>query len=246
MRGRLPRQTRSKSLRQLLLRTFNRQVPGLSCSCQVVCGPVVARGLRAVGGRKHGSFGYAFRVLTAWADESGSRPDLDPGAYLLAAVLCEDDDVAEIRKTMEGLRSSEPKLHWHGSSQERRGELVETVARLPVTGFVVVHVDRDANDRRHRRKCMEFLLPHLADMPCSTITFESRGQLDASDLATLQMLRSRRVIEPTLRIEHAVGRMEPALWAADIVCGAVVQSRTGNRDYLDALSGAVELHTVRG
>jgi len=24
-------------------------------------------------------------VLTAWADESGSRPDLDPGAYLLAA-----------------------------------------------------------------------------------------------------------------------------------------------------------------
>jgi hypothetical protein len=164
-------------------------------------------------------------VLTAWAGESGSRPDLDPGAYLLAAVLCEDDDVAEMRKTMEGLRIGEPELHWHGTSAERRGDLIEAVSRLSVTGFVVVHIGRDADDRRHRRKCIEFLLPHLAHMPCSTITFESRGQLDLSDLATLQMLRSRRVVESTLRIEHAVGRVEPALWAADIVCGAVVQAK---------------------
>jgi len=81
-------------------------------------------------------------------------------------------------------------------------------------------------------------------MPCSTITFESRGQLDGSDLATMQMLRSRRVIESTVRIEHAVGRNEPALWAADIVCGAVVQARIGNRDYLDVLGSAVEIHTI--
>ncbi len=161
--------------------------------------------------------------LTAWADESGSRPDLDPGAYLLAATLCDDDDVAEMRKTLDALRIGEAKLHWHGSSAERRVELVAAVAGLPVTGFVVVHVDKDADDRRHRRKCMEFLLPHLALMPCSTITFESRGQLDASDLDMLQKLRARKVIESTVRIEHSIGRNEPALWAADIVCGAVVQ-----------------------
>ncbi|TQR85665.1 DUF3800 domain-containing protein [Mycobacterium hodleri] len=183
-------------------------------------------------------------MLTAWADESGSRPDLDPGAYLLTAVLCEDDDVDEMRKTMDGLRIGETKLHWHGSSSERREQLVEAVSELPVTGFVVVHVDSDANDRRHRRKCMEFLLPLLADMPCSTITFESRGQLDASDLETLQMLRSRQIVEPTLRIDHAVGRLEPALWAADIVCGAVVQARIGNQSYLKVLGNSVELHTI--
>ena len=183
-------------------------------------------------------------MLTAWADESGSRPDLDPGTYLLTAALCDDDDVAEMRKTLEGLRIGEPKLHWHGSSDQRRAELVTAVAQLPVTGFVVVHVDKDADDRRHRRKCMEFLLPHLADMPCSTITFESRGRLDFSDLATMQLLRSRRVIESTMRIEHAVGRAEPALWAADIVCGAVVQARIGNSAYLDVLGGAVEIHTI--
>ena len=183
-------------------------------------------------------------MLTAWADESGSRPDLDPGTYLLTAALCEDDDVAEIRKTLEALRIGEPKLHWHGSSDERRADLVNVVSELPVTGFVVIHVDKDADDRRHRRKCMEFLLPHLAHMPCSTITFESRGRLDRSDLATMQMLRARHVVESTLRIEHAVGRNEPALWAADIVCGAVVQARIGNPAYLDVLRSTVEIHTI--
>lgn len=183
-------------------------------------------------------------MLTAWADESGSRPDLDPGVYLMAAALCEEQDVAELRKTMEGLRIGEPKVHWHGSRHDRRVLLVRAVAELPVTSFVVVHIEAGANDRRHRRKCMEFLLPHLAHMPCSTITLESRGQLDNSDMSTLQMLRAQRAVESNLRIEHAVGRREPALWAADIVCGAVVQARIGNTEYLDALGAAVELHTI--
>ena len=91
---------------------------------------------------------------------------------------------------------------------------------------------------------MEFLLPHLALMPCSTITFESRGQLDASDVDMVQKLRSRRAIESTGRIEHSIGRNEPALWAADIVCGAVVQARIGNSAYLDVLGSAVELHAI--
>lgn len=163
---------------------------------------------------------------------------------MLAAMLCEEDDVAVMRKTMEGLRIGESKVHWHDSSADRRRQLVEAVAELPATAFVVVHHDGGAGDLRHRRKCMEFLLPHLAHMPCSTITFESRGKLDASDLVTMQMLRSRRVIESTLRIEHAVGRVEPALWAADIVCGAVVQHRIGNSAYLDVLGGAVELRRI--
>lgn len=183
-------------------------------------------------------------MLTAWADESGSRPELDPGAYLLGAALCDEAEVDAIRTTMESLRIGESKLHWHGSSDERRAEFVKAVAELPVAGFVVVHVDQGASDRRQRRKCMEFLLPHLAHMPCSTITFESRGQLDASDRDTMQMLRARRAIEATVRIEHAIGRSEPALWAADIVCGAVVQARIGNPTYLNVLGAAVELHAI--
>lgn len=183
-------------------------------------------------------------MLTAWADESGSRPDLDPGAYLVAATLCDEADVPELRKAMESLRIDEPKVHWHGSSAERRMELVTAVSGLPVTGFVVVRVEAGAGDRRQRRKCMEFLLPHLAEMPCSEITFESRGKQDESDLATMQLLRSRRAVSSTLRIGHAVGRQEPALWAADVVCGAVVQDRIGNPEFLAVLGSAVEVRVV--
>lgn len=163
---------------------------------------------------------------------------------MLAAVLCEEDDVASMRETMEDLRIGESKVHWHDSSADRRELLAKAVSELSAAAFVVAHVDGAASDLRHRRKCMEFLLPHLAEMPCSTITFESRGRLDGSDLETMQLLRSRRAIAPTLRIEHAVGRVEPALWAADIVCGAVVQARVGNSVYLDILGAAVELHRI--
>ncbi len=83
-------------------------------------------------------------MLTAWADESGSRPDLDPGAYLLSAALCDAVDVAEIREVMESLRLGEAKVHWHASSDKRRGELIDAVSRLPMTSLVVVHVDPDA------------------------------------------------------------------------------------------------------
>ncbi len=183
-------------------------------------------------------------MLTAWADESGSIPELDPGAYVMAAALCDECDVVEVRSAMKALQLAEPKVHWHGSSAQRRIELVEAVRALPVTGFVVVHVQAGASDRRHRRKALEYLLPQLAGMPCSTITLESRGQLDASDLDMLQKLRSGRVVEPTLRIEHAIGRTEPVLWVADVVCGSVVQARVGNDRYLTAFGGAVEVATI--
>lgn len=183
-------------------------------------------------------------MLTAWGDESGSRPDLDPGAYLLAAAMIEENDVPAVRAAMESLRREEPKVHWYSRDDEHRTSLVETVADLPLTTFCVVHVDAAATDRRHRRKCLEFLLPHLAEMPCSSITLESRSRMDASDLVTMQLLRSRRAIGAGLRIEHALGRSEPALWVADTVCGAVVQDRIGNPTFLQRLGSGVEVHII--
>lgn len=95
------------------------------------------------------------------------------GAYLLTAMLCEEDDISELRKTMEDLRIGEPKGYWHGSSEARRAELVASVAALPVTGFVVVHVEQDASDRGHRRKCMEFLAQRRCF--CSSRSFLARS-----------------------------------------------------------------------
>ncbi|WP_374710663.1 hypothetical protein [Rhodococcus sp. USK10] len=81
-------------------------------------------------------------------------------------------------------------------------------------------------------------------MPCSHLTLESRSHLDASDVDILQKFRAQKVITSSLRMNHAVGMVEPALWVADIVCGAVVQSRVGNPTYLAKLSGAVDLRQI--
>ncbi len=184
-------------------------------------------------------------MLTAWGDESGSQPDRDPHTYLVAAALVEDADVPMVRKSMDALRlDSEKKVHWYGSSNERRQLLVESVSSLPVANVVVVHSEENANDRRHRRKCLEYLLPQLAEMPCSHITFESRGQLDHSDQDILDKFRARKVVGPGLRINHSIGRTEPVLWVADIVCGAVVQYRVGNSSYLAHLGGLVDIHQI--
>ncbi|MFI2220324.1 hypothetical protein ACH47B_26895 [Rhodococcus sp. NPDC019627] len=70
-------------------------------------------------------------MLTAWGDESGSQPDRDPNTYLLAAALCDEEDVPTVRKAMEALRlGHETKVHWHGSSSDRRHELVAAVSEL--------------------------------------------------------------------------------------------------------------------
>lgn len=184
-------------------------------------------------------------MLTAWGDESGSQPDRDPDTYLIAAALCEEEDLPQWRKTMVDLQlPGEKKVHWHGSSDERRHTLVDAVAALPMAGLVVIHTEADATDRRHRRKCLEFLLPNLAEMPCSHITLESRSHLDRSDVDLLHKFRAQKVITSGLRVNHAIGRVEPALWVADVVCGAVVQARVGNSDYLDKLGGAIDLRHI--
>ncbi|ATL70933.1 hypothetical protein [Nocardia terpenica] len=184
-------------------------------------------------------------MLTAWGDESGSQTDRDPHTYLVAAALVDDDDVSVVRKSMDGLRlDGEKKVHWHGSSDERRRLLVETVSQLPAVSIVVVHHAENTKDRRHRRKCLEYLLPQLAEMPCSHITFESRGQLDQSDQDIFDKFRARKVVGPGLRINHSIGRAEPVLWLPDIVCGAVVQHRVGNPSYLARLGGLVDIHHI--
>lgn len=184
-------------------------------------------------------------MLTAWGDESGSQPHRDPGTYLIAAALCEEEDVPALRKVLNGLRlPREKKVHWHASSTDRRRQLAEAIAASPVAGFVVVHTAVGASDRRQRRKCLEYLLPNLADIRCGTIIFESRGGQDRSDIDLVQKLRARKAIDSALRIGHAVGPAEPALWAADIICGAVVQARVGNHEYLELIARAVDVHLI--
>ena len=184
-------------------------------------------------------------MLTAWGDESGSQPERDPGIYIVAAAVIEDDDVPLVRKTMDGLMlPSETKVHWHGSSDERRHALVDAVTGLPLRGVVVVRHEPEAKDRRHRRKCLEFLLPGLAYIGCERFTLESRGTQDASDLDLLQKFRATKVVKADMRIEHSRGLDESILSVADIMCGAVVQDRVGNSTYLRRFGDRLKIETI--
>ncbi|MEU7631766.1 hypothetical protein AB0C34_17510 [Nocardia sp. NPDC049220] len=184
-------------------------------------------------------------MLTAWGDESGSQPGNDPGTYILSAVLLDDTEEQHVRAEMQALQlPGEKKLHWHSASADQRLEFIEVVASLPVCGIVAVHHSADADDRRHRRKCLEYLLPHLAYLNCGSLTLESRGGADASDYDIVQKFRAQRVLTADLRLGHRIGRDEPVLWTADIVCGAVVQHRVGNSTYLDKLGGMIEMRSI--
>lgn len=181
-------------------------------------------------------------MMTGWGDESGSRPDKDPGTYIMATAMCDDTDLAEIRAAMsEEILTGESKVHWHGSSDNRRLALCHRVATLPLAGIAVVHNQLDATDRRHRRKCLETMLPLVDDYGCASITLESRGGQDGSDLDLLQKFRAQKLVTTSLRLHHSVGRDEPALWVADIICGAITQSRIGNPEYFDVISSTVEV-----
>lgn len=181
-------------------------------------------------------------MLTAWCDEIGSIPERDPGTYLIAAALIDESAVPAVRKALDDLRlGTEVKAHWHGSSSERREALAARISELPIVGVVVVHSQHDARDRRGRRKCLEYLLPNLAEMPCSTVTFESRGHQDRSDVDLLQKFRARKIIGAGLRIDHVIGRNEPVLWAADIVAGAVVQRRVGEPKFWKPLQASIDI-----
>lgn len=181
-------------------------------------------------------------MITGWGDESGSRPDRDPGTYIMATALCEDADLDKIRATMlDVILPGETKVHWHGSDDGRRLDLCEIVAGLPLAGIAVVHHQLDADDRRHRRKCLEAMLPFVADYGCSTITLESRGGQDASDLDILQKFRAQKVVTAPLRLTHSIGRNEAALWVADIICGAITQHRIGDPSYLQVIDSSVDV-----
>lgn len=94
-------------------------------------------------------------VTTAWGDESQSNSTLDPGTYILAVALTFNDDIETIREGMTKLLlPGNRKVHWRDDSAARHRWVANTIAELPVEGFVVVrHAPQDSAERS-RRKCL--------------------------------------------------------------------------------------------
>lgn len=79
-------------------------------------------------------------VFEAWVDESGSNQRVDPGTYILSAVISEAAKAAAVREAMRSLLVGKRhrKLHWRDEDRGRQHAIATTIARLDVEHVVVV------------------------------------------------------------------------------------------------------------
>jgi hypothetical protein len=197
-----------------------------------------------------GSDHYGERVaLIGWGDESGSDAVRDPGTYVLSVVLADPSSTAEVRATMVDLREKGPKLHWRDLLPKRRMD-VQTMTSLPAAGLVVVRSRPELAERpeRRRRLCLEHLLPTVANRGCPHLVLESRGPADDHrDREMLDAMRRKHQLPRGFHLDHIPGPQEPALWAADALCGAVVSDRVKDPhegDYLAVLQGSLTIEVI--
>ena len=184
-------------------------------------------------------------MLTAWGDESGSQPDRDPDTYLIAAALCDEDDARTSAK------------QWKRSACPRRKRSIGTAA-APTAGTTSSRPSQPSRWQGSSSFTPKPPSPTGATAEnawsiCSPTWPRCRAATSHSNPAatwtpamstSCRKFRAPKVITSSLRVNHAVGMVEPALWVADIVCGAVVQSRVGNPSYLAKLAGAVDLRQI--
>jgi hypothetical protein len=187
------------------------------------------------------------RTSAAFVDESQSNSARDPDTYILAAAVCDGAVLAATRQSFAGLRlKGQHKLHWRDEGEKRRQEIAATIAAAPLRHLIVVRDGQPGEKpERRRRHCLERLLYELDQLGVGTVTFESRGRKDDKrDRDMLDALRTKRVVATDLRMEHVAGPREALLWVADAVCGAVVQSRTGESIYLEMIQASVEIQVI--
>ncbi len=160
----------------------------------------------------------------ALCDESMRHDAAGSGIYLLSSVIVPMQDLPAVRERMSDLRlpGQRKKLHWRDESAGRRALAADGLAALRADVVVATWCGM-AHDKqeRARRKALETLLLDLARRSVRRALFESRGpERDRADVASLAGLRRSGILPPFLRVHHAPGGDEHALWAADIAAGA--------------------------
>jgi hypothetical protein len=186
-------------------------------------------------------------MYMAWGDESGSCRTSDPGTYVMAAAMSEIEGIDELRSRMRNLLlRGQRKVHWHDESPSRRLKLVDAIADMTVEGFVVVRVGgQEDRGERQRRKCLELLLCEISGFGCDHLVLESRGATDDSrDRKMMEYMRRGKKLVSPLRLSHEPGPRDPMLWIPDILCGAIVQGRTGDPTYLERIASRTTVRMI--
>jgi hypothetical protein len=75
-------------------------------------------------------------------DESGSNQAVDPGRYIVGAVIREAALAPQARDAMRNLLlAKDGKLHWRDESRRRQEQIARAIADLNVEHLVVVRPD---------------------------------------------------------------------------------------------------------
>lgn len=186
-------------------------------------------------------------MFDAWGDESGSVAHRDPDVYLMGAVIADPRHTADLREAMRSLLlPNEKKVHWRGDSPARHDAVIDVITELPLEAVAVVRMSAPGErDERRRRKCFERFATTLAELGCTNLTLESRGRSDdRRDMDMLAAMRASKQLDSALRLGHATGPSDSALWIADAVCGAVVADRIGEPRWLKRIAHVTTVHTV--
>jgi hypothetical protein len=185
--------------------------------------------------------------LTAYVDESmRRRRGEDFCFYVLAAVLVEDDELDDVRDRLRRLRYGKtPELHWRDERPERRPLIAKAIASLPVSAVVAVCIHgQDMAAERARRLSLGRLLVELDADAVERVVLDSRRAQDREELRLFQNWRRFGRPGTDVRLDHFEGRVEPALWVADCVAGAVAWWLNGNPvgwKHLEAVTRIVDV-----
>lgn len=185
----------------------------------------------------------------AWVDESEPARFSGPSAYVMGALLCEPDEIGDVRDSLRALLlPGQRKLHWRDEDSGRRRKIVETIASHRCVEHVVVIRPAVVGERpeRRRRHCLERLWYELDQLSVRSVYQEARNsKQDQLDRDMLTIARVRRTVSPSVRVEHVYGFDDPGLWAADAICGAFGSHYSGVTDaHLSTIQGSATVHRL--
>jgi hypothetical protein len=171
--------------------------------------------------------------LHAWGDESIRTRGLPAPAYLLGASVLDLQDADAVRMQLLALHTGGSKLHWYELDAAHRRHVADVV-RTAAAGHLIV-VARPIDMRRQERAraaCLRRLAWELSEIGASRLTLEARPDaLMVRDRRTVDDLRVRGVIPPSMRIEHGRPSEDALLWLPDQALGLVGESIVRGDDH---------------
>ena len=159
----------------------------------------------------------------AFVDETKVR-----GLLVVAAVL-QPRDLAGSRAVMrQFLLPRQSHIHFVKEKPDRKGQIVDAVARLPVRLDVYDATGiRDA--RAARRACLERIVQDLAAEDAHRLVIEQDDSLIRSDREVLYHAVRASGVDSSLVYEHMTARMEPLLWIPDAAAWCWTKGKSWRR-----------------